>query len=131
MADVGRETQVAIYAALNTALTGTATVHDGTAPQGEAYPYVTISQQDAAPSDFLNSYMDERLFTLTIWSQYQGQEQVQSIIALITTALHQQKLSMTSGSMVRAIVERKISRPDIDGKTYQGTVVVRVITEHS
>ena len=131
MADVGWETQVAVYTALNTALSGTATVHDGVAPQGMAYPYVTISQQDSRPIDGLNDYRDDRLITLTVWSIHKGQKEVQQIIALINTALHQKKLTLSAGRMVRAIVERKISRPDLDGETFMGTVVVRVITEHS
>jgi hypothetical protein len=131
MADVGWEAHVAVYAALNTALSGTATVHDGTAPQNTAYPYVTISQSDAAPTDFLNSYKTDRLITLTVWSDYPGSKEVQAIIATINTTLHQQKLTMTAGTMVRSIVERQMARPDIDGETFQGTVVVRVITEHT
>ena len=131
MADVGWEAHVAVYSALNTALSGTATVHDGTAPQGQAYPYVTISQQDSVPRDFLSSYMDERLFTLTVWSEYQGSKEVHEIITTIYGALHQQKLSMTAGTMVRAMIERSFNRPDADGETHQGTVIVRVITEHT
>ena len=131
MADVGWEAHVAVYSALSTALSGTATVHDGIAPQNTAYPYVTISQQDSAPRDFLNSYMDDRLFTLTVWSTYAGSKEVHEIITTIVTALHQKKLSMTAGTMVRAIVETKMNRPDIDGKTFHGTVVVRVITTHN
>lgn len=131
MADVGWEAHVAIYSTLSTALTGTATVHDGVASQNTAYPYVTISQQDAAPTDFLSGYKTDRLFTLTVWSTYAGSKQVTDIITLINTALHQKKLSMTAGTMVRATVERTFSRPDIDGVTFHGTVVVRVITEHN
>lgn len=131
MADVGWEAHVAIYSALNTALSGVATVHDGTAPQGQAYPYVTISQQDSAPNDFLNSYMDDRLFTLSVWSEYKGSMEVHQIITSIYGALHQQKLSMSAGSMVRSMVERSFNRPDIDGETHMGTVIVRVITEHN
>lgn len=130
MADVGFEAHVAIYAALNTALTGTASVFDGIAPQNSTYPYVTISQQDSAPRDFLDSYMDERLFTLTVWSTYDGSKEVHEIITTINTTLHQKKLTMTAGTMVRAMVERSFNRPDADGKTHQGTVIVRVITTH-
>ena len=129
MADVGWEAHVAVYSALDIALTPS--VYDGIAPQNAAKPYVTISQQDSAPRDFLNDRMDDRLITLTVWSTYAGSKEVHEIVTAIYGALHQQKLAMSAGRMVRATIERSFNRPDIDGLTYQGTVIVRVITEHT
>lgn len=129
MADVGWEAHVAVYAALDDALS--CPVYDGIAPQGQAKPYVTISQQDSASNDFLASRMDERFFTLTVSSEYDGSKEVHEIITAIYGALHQQKLSMTAGTMVRSIVRDSLNRPDIDGETHQGTVIVRVITTHN
>ena len=52
------------------------------------------------------------------------------MVANIEAALHQQKLPMDAGRMVRAFVTRKRTVPDIDGETFQGAVTVRLIFEH-
>lgn len=127
MADPSWATHLAIFDALAAGLS--IPVYDDV-PKNSAYPYVTISAQVIANDDPVSSRRDERFFTLTVWSTAAGQKEVLDTIAEIHTALHRKQLTLTIGRMVKAFVIRKVSNRDADGETYQGTVTVRVLTEH-
>ncbi len=99
-------------------------------PQGAAYPYVVISSQVARPNDPLSSRRDESFVYLNVWSRYSGQREVLDIMALIDGALHQQRLPMESGRMVRLYVIRRLPQREPDNETFMGTVTVRALTEH-
>ena len=99
-------------------------------PQGAAYPYVVIDSQEQTPDDPLTSRRDERMFYLSIWSQYRGQKEVLDILSLVDSALHQQRLAMDEGRCVRVYVENKRTMREPDNLTFQGAAKVRFILEH-
>lgn len=119
----------ALKTAIATALTGTATFHDGYVPPSTSYPYVAVEQEDAVPMDFLANKKDERYITLGIYSRYRGSLQVRQIAATIKNTVHQKKLALTGGRNIRTTVTRVTTRPDSDGETFQAQVVIRALTE--
>ena len=127
MTDPSLPLQKAILEALQTALD--TPVYDDV-PQGAAYPYVVISNQVIRPDDPLTRRRDDRFVYLSVWSEYAGQFEVLNIMAAIDATLHQARLPMESGRMVRSYVVRKITQREPDNKTFMGMTTVRVITEH-
>lgn len=135
MTDPGWSLQKAIFSALDAALS--VPVYDAV-PQDAVQPYVVLASQLSVPDDPLNSRRDERHFYINVWSGKgdssglgpKGQRQALEIMGQIDAALHQARLPMDTGRMVRSYVVRKLSQPDIDGETWVGRVTVRVITEH-
>lgn len=130
MAEPGWATQKAIYAALTAGSPAPGFGVYDAVPAGAAYPYVVISSQQAVPDDPLASRRDERWIYLSVWSTHQGQQEVLEIMAEIDTRLHQQRLALETGRMVRAYVTRKLTLAEPDGATWQGQVTVKVIAEH-
>lgn len=127
MADPSFALQVALFARLETELT--CPVFDG-APMDQAKPYVSLDSEISIPSDILAKRRDTRLFYLTVWSDFKGQEEVKRIIGEIDAALHQRDLPLEMGRVISIRVERKQAQRDSDGVTYQGSVTLRVLTEH-
>ncbi len=128
MSDNTLAVQKAIYTTLTTALYPVK-VYDAV-PQGAAYPYVVINNTEVMNADFLNSRKDERFIYLSIWSQYRGQKEVIDIMTDIDDALHRKALSLESGSMVQSFVQNKHTMREPDNLTFQGSVKLRIITQH-
>lgn len=93
-------------------------------------PYVSIDSEVSVNSDILNKRRDTRLFYLSVWSDFKGQEEVKGIMAQIDAALHQRPLPLATGRVISIRVERKQAQRDTDGETYQGSVTLRILTEH-
>lgn len=137
MTDPGWAVQTALLDALDGSLPygpgspqATAAVYDRV-PDGAAYPYVTLdTQTQTSEGEPLASRRDERFFYLGVWSTYAGQKEIQEIFQGIDAALHQKRLPLTTGRMVRCYVLRKWTQRDADGETFQGQVTLRIITEH-
>lgn len=135
MSDPSNAVQKAIYQALNNVITINGSpgvqvrVYDRV-PTDAAYPYVTIDSQFVAPADFLNSRKDERFVYLNIWSQYKGQKEVLEIYGEIERLLHQKRLPLDTGTMVRAYVRTANTQREPDNETFMGRVTVRVIATH-
>lgn len=127
MADPTLFLQAALLDTLNAALS--CPVYDAV-PQNASYPYVTIDREVKRSADFLASRMDERYLYLAVWSQHQGQKEVKEIIAAIDAALHRQRLTLDSGSVVSCIVQDTDTVRDADGKTYMGRVTLQILTQH-
>jgi hypothetical protein len=127
MADPSFCLQVALFARLEDELS--CAVFDG-APMNQPKPYVSIDSEVSVNSDILNKRRDTRLFYLSVWSDFKGQEEVKGIMAEIDAALHQRPLPLTTGRVISIRVERKQAQRDTDGETYQGSVTLRILTEH-
>lgn len=127
MADPSFALQSALYTALSTALT--CEVYDAV-PQGAAYPYVTLDFELSVNADYLTERLDERFVYLAVWSAYEGQKEVKEIMAAIDAALHRNKLTLSSGTVVSLAVSDKRTSRDIDERTYMGQVTLRVRTQH-
>lgn len=127
MGDPSLALQVALFARLETELT--CPVFDG-APMDQAKPYVSFDSEIAVPSDILAKRRDTRFFYLTVWSDFKGQEEVKRIMGEIDAAVHQRALPLEHGRVISIRIERKQAQRDADGVTYQGSVTLRVLTEH-
>lgn len=127
MADPSFALQVALFARLEDELS--CAVFDG-APLNQPKPYVSIDSEISVNSDILSKRRDTRLFYLSVWSDFKGQEEVKGIMAQIDSALHQRPLPLDTGRVISIRVERKQAQRDTDGETYQGSVTLRILTEH-
>lgn len=131
MAEPSAAVQKAIYQALTAGSPSplSCPVYDHV-PQDAAFPYVSIDAQQVNEADYLASRMDERFIYLTVWSRYRGQKEVLGILANMDTALHRKRLALDTGTMVICHVARKATMKDADGVTYQGSMTLRILTEH-
>lgn len=127
MADPAWALQVALHARLEAGLP--CPVHDGV-PDNSPFPYVTLDSAVSDAADFLASRKDQRFLYLSVWSQYQGQKEVHEIMAKIDALLHNQPLVLTTGHVIGMQVTRKQTSREPDGRTYQGAVTLRVLTQH-
>lgn len=127
MTDPSLATQAGLYQLLTAALD--CPVYDAV-PEGAAPPYVVIDYEVASNADMLNRRMDRRLLYLSVWSTYQGQREVKEIMAAITAALHNARLAIPSGRSTQIRIQRTSTNREPDGRTYQGQVVLSLLTPH-
>lgn len=127
MADPSFALQVAIFERMEAELS--CPFYDSV-PMNSPFPYVTIGTEISSNVDTLNSRRDFRLFYLTVWSDFKGQEQVKRLMAEIDAALHERPLPLSTGRVVSIRVARKQATPEPDGITYQGSVTLRILTTH-
>ena len=99
-------------------------------PMNTPFPYVTIGSEISSNDDPLASRRDIRLFYLSVWSDFKGQEEVKRLMAEIDAATHERPLPLTTGRVVSIRVDRKQTNREPDGVTYQGSVTLRIITQH-
>ena len=124
------EPSLALHKALLAALNTTDwSIYDAV-PQGAALPYITVDTSISANDDYLSSRRDERLVTLTCWSEQRGQAQVLEMMQDIDEALHELPLTLDTGQVVSVRVDRKNTRRDADNVTFMGNVSLRIITRH-
>lgn len=127
MSDPSFALQVALCARLEAEVS--CPVVDG-ASMDQAMPYVSFDSEVSVPSDILSKRRDTRLIYLSVWSRFKGQEEVKRIMAEIDAAVHQRPLPLETGRVISIRVDRKHAQRDADGETYQGSVTLRVLTEH-
>lgn len=128
MSDPNVATQKAILAALESALSPIQVFNY--VPQDTAYPYVTIDGSQVTPDDPLSKRRDDRYFYLSVWSRYRGNKEVLEIMTTIYNTLHQARLPMDTGRMVKCFVRSRMDRREPDNLTYQGSITLHIITEH-
>jgi hypothetical protein len=121
---------VALHTALIAALDGACScdVWD-TVPQNAAYPYVVTDYQYSDNEDFVAQRFDRRTCYLSIWSDI-SQAEVMGIIGEIET-LHEQPLTLTTGTCVSLRVDSKRTFREPDALTFRGQVILRIYTSHS
>ncbi|WP_346829436.1 DUF3168 domain-containing protein [Pseudomonas abietaniphila] len=127
MADPSFALQVALFARLESELS--CPVFDG-APMNEAKPYVSIDSEISTNADTLSKRRDLRFFYLSVWSDFRGQEEIKRLMSEIDTALHERPLPLDTGRVISIRVDRKQAQREPDGETYQGSVTLRILTEH-
>jgi len=127
MADPSFALQVALFARLEAELS--CPVFDG-APMNQARPYASIDSEISTSADILSKRRDLRLFYLSVWSDFKGQEEVKRLMAEIDLALHERTLPLETGRVISIRVIRKQAQREPDGETYQGSVTLRILTEH-
>lgn len=128
MSDPSIALQTALYQKLSAVLT--VPVYDAV-PMGTPYPYVTLDREVSSNTSPVSGRKREnRLFYLSIWSDYQGQAEVKRILAEVTGALDEIKLPLSTGNTVSIRVLRTDTSREPDGVTYMGSVTLRIITQH-
>ena len=121
---------LALHAALIAALDGVCScdVWDAV-PQNTPYPYVVTDYQYSDNEDFVAQRFDRRICYLSVWSDI-SQSEVMGIIAEIET-LHEQPLTLTTGTCVSLRVDSKRTFREPDALTFRGQVILRIYTSHS
>jgi len=111
-----------------TTLLGGARIYDD-APQGVAYPFVTLGQ--SVIQDWSTGTEDgtEHSLTLHVWSRSGGKKQTHEIIEAIKAVLHDQPLMLTDHDLVNLRHEFSEARLDPDGDTFHGVVRYHAVTE--
>lgn len=100
-------------------------------PDNQPYPYVTLDREFSSnTSPITGKQRENRLFYLSVWSNYPGQKEVRQIMIDIAAALNEKPLPLETGRAVSVRVTRIESTRDRDGKTYMGSVTLRIITQH-
>lgn len=100
-------------------------------PDEQPYPYVTLDREFSSNSSPITGRQRQtRLFYLSVWSNYPGQAEVKRIMAEIGAALNEKPLPLETGRAVSVRVMRCESTREPDGKTYMGSVTLRIITQH-
>lgn len=128
MSNPGLALQKALFERLSTSLS--APVFDAV-PAGTPYPYVTFDYEVTDNTTPVSGEKREnRLFYLSVWSSYQGQAEVKRINGEIADALDEVALPLASGTAVSVRVLRTETNREPDGKTYMGSVTLRIITQH-
>lgn len=128
MSDPGLALQKALFERLSSTLS--VLVFDAV-PEGTAYPYVTLDYEVTDnTSPISGKKRENRLFYLSVWSNYQGQAEVKRINGEIAEALDEVALPLSTGTAVSVRVLRTETNREPDGKTYMGSVTLRIITQH-
>lgn len=128
MTDPGLALQKAIYQKLSASLSEP--VFDDV-PDDTPFPYVTLDYEAVDNTTPISGKKREnRLFYLSVWSDYQGQAEVKRINGEIADALDEVALALETGTAVSVRVVRTETNREPDGKTYMGSVTLRIITQH-
>ena len=127
MADPGFALQVAIFDRLTAEVS--CPIYDSV-PMDAPMPYVSIDYELSSNVDILNKRRDMRLFYLSIWSDFKGQEEVKRLMGEIDSALHERALALETGRVISIRVDRKQTNREPDGITYQGSITLRILTQH-
>jgi len=126
MPEPGFALQKAIFQRLTAELS--VPVYDAV-PMDTPYPYVTIdSERVTNISPIAGRKRQQRLVYLSVWSDYQGQAEVKRINGEIAAALDERALPLEDGRAVSVRLVSADSNREPDGRTYQGSVAIRVIT---
>lgn len=128
MADPSFALQVALFDRLKEEVVSCKTYDH--VPMNTPYPYITIGSEISNNDDPLAGRREIRLVYLTVWSDFEGQEEVKRIMVEIDSALHQRPMPLATGRVISLRVIRKQATPEPDCITYQGSVTLRILTEH-
>ena len=132
-ADSSWELQKTIYQTLtgDPTLMGMVTgVHDH-APQGAAFPYITIGEATAQPWGAAGLDGIEATLSLHVWSRSPGRKEVKRIVAEMHRLLHDADLAVTGHALVSIRFQFGETFRDPDGITYHGFSRYRAVTHEA
>jgi len=100
-------------------------------PRGTKPPYVTLAQTTERDWSTGGAEGSEHTVTLHVWSQAYGRKQVQSLMAAIRSALHENEAAITLSGNALITLRHELSevRREPDGDTLRGLVRFRAVTE--
>lgn len=100
-------------------------------PEKTPLPYVVMDTEISSNTTPISGKKREnRLFYISVWSNHKGQPEVKRINSEIAAALDEVPLPLSVGTAISVRVLRTETNREPDGKTFMGSVVVRVITQH-
>lgn len=103
-------------------------VHDEP-PESAVFPYVTFGRAQAVPADGDATPTTEHVLHLHVWSRYGGRREAKRVIDALRSALHDATIALTDHQLVNLRVTfTDVFRP-VDGRTSQGVVRLRAVTE--
>lgn len=133
MSDPSWPYQQALYSAMHGTLTnvdgGLLPIYDQV-PDKAPKPYLAFDYREAIPDDPLASRRSEVFVYLSVWSTYGGQREVLHVMGQVDQLLHQQRLDLSEGRLVRMYVTRRHTQRQDDGVTWSGNVTIRALIEH-
>lgn len=97
------------------------------APENAPYPYVRFGRQIQTPDDELAAPGKQVQITLTVFSDFRGQEEVLEILSVIEATLDDAALVLDTGEAVRCDLVRADTVIDADGVTYTGSAIYAVL----
>jgi hypothetical protein len=121
-------TTLGATAALTSALGGASKIYDH-APDGVAFPYVTIGVGDNA--DFRGSEDTDgwnHTVMIHVWTQNKGSKQALNIQEIISTALHRKELSFASFTNLSLLRDFQTVLVEDDNVTYHGVQRFLILT---
>lgn len=128
MSDPGAALQVALDERLSAELS--CLVFDSV-PEDAPFPYVTLDYEVSSnTSPIFGRDRENRLFYLSVWSDFKGQMEVKRIMAEIYAALNERPLQLAEGKVVSVRVIRTQTIREPDNRTFMGSVTLRIITQH-
>jgi hypothetical protein len=132
VADRALEIQKAVVARLK-AHSGVAALIAGRvydrAPEGVAFPYVSIGPAFVTPFDAQAMRGTEVVLQLDVWSRKPGAVECRQIMAAINAALHWHDLALDAGKAVLCRASSRRNMPDPDGVTTHGVVELSILTD--
>lgn len=99
------------------------------APQGAAFPYVTIGDDTLVEWDQDACLGAEATITLHVWSRERGRKQAKTIQGVLYDALHRYALPVDGSHTVDCLWEMSESFLDPDGHTRHGVSRFRIILQ--
>lgn len=92
-----------------------------------AYPYVRFGRKIRMPDNLLATKMARVQLSLSVFSDFRGQEQVDTILSTIEDVLDDVELVLEPGHAIRCDLERADTTLDADGVTYMGSALYAVL----
>lgn len=137
MADRTQELAAALYTQLSghaplTALIGAGKVFNGV-KDGTPLPYVDIGEETATDYGAVSIDAQEHTQTVHVWTEQPlngGSARLQclQIVAAVRAALHEQVLSLSSGTLCNLRCEYRETLRDPDGVSWHGVLRFRAVT---
>lgn len=131
MTTVAWSLEVALVAALEadaplTAILAGDQIYSGTAPEGSAFPYLTLGESTEGEFNKFMRRGNDTTCTLHIWSQVGGKQQVLTIWGHLERILNRKKLTLTApGEQLFGTAQLVTVVSDPDGITTHGVVRYR------
>ena len=119
-------TQKKIYEALNGVIS--CPVYDN-APQGSAFPYVTIGEANLTDDDTDRIQCVYISYVVHVWSRADGRKEIKTIMGEIYNALHLTKFTESGYSYTDNYFLSSDSFVDSDGKTRHGVQTFKLTME--
>lgn len=100
-------------------------------PQGQAFPYVTLGEDNHNEWDTVTSLGSDASITVHTWSRERGRKETKAIQGEIYDALHRAEMTHPGYRIVSIDWEGSQSFMDADGLTRHGVQTFRILLERT